>query len=294
MKLAVTGAAGALGRHLCALLTDRNIPYIPLTRQEWDLRTWADEDRLCDMMCDADTIVHAAAIIPPAINTQALFDVNLRATLNLADWAYKRDMRFVFVSSGSVYANPHATAISETDPVGPGGIGGLYAASKRLAEMALSEYAAEGLQRIVLRPSAVYGDGLAQDALICRLLEEARAGGPLRIHGADNAINFLHFHDLARAILVSAERFVSGTFNIAAKSPVRIGDVAHEIAELFNVDVQEASIDVSEHGFTRFDFDTTQARSAFEFEPVVSLTQGLQMMRDNALLPPVVRSGGDG
>lgn len=285
MKVAITGSSGALGLHLRALLQDRGVSHTPLTRQQWDMRSWADEKQISDLTAGADVLVHAAASLPPVGSVKEVFDTNLRATINLANWAYRTKVHFVFISSGSVYANPHQKAIIETDRVGPGDLGGLYASSKRLAEASLAEFAAMGLELTVLRPSSVYGVGISRNALVWRFLEAASTGGPISFHGGKNAINFLHLHDLARAVLMATENKAIGTFNVAANAPSRIAYLAQCAADLFDTTAVQRPQAADNEAYTRFDFDLTAARSVLRYEPIISLPQGLNMMSYKTFLP---------
>ncbi|WGH78721.1 NAD-dependent epimerase/dehydratase family protein [Jannaschia ovalis] len=285
MKLAVTGANGLFGRHLCALLEAKGIAHRPLTRADWDLRDWAAPERLDALTAGADTLVHAAARLPSEPSARELFDTNVRATLNLADWARQRGIHMIHLSSGSVYADPYADAITEDAPMGPGPLGGVYAQSKRLAEMALADCRSMGLKLTVLRPSSVYGAGLNAEQLVARLLAEAESGGPVTVTGGASRINFLHIHDLARAAIMAAERGATGLFNIAGDAPTRLVDLAQAIADLVGVTAEDAPPKAGAPPFTLFDLDTRAARDRLGFAPSIPLATGLAMMRAGALLP---------
>ena len=137
----------------------------------------------------------------------------------------------------------------------------------------------------VLRPSSVYGAGIAGDQLIARLLAVAGAGRPLAIDGARNRIDFLHVHDLARAALRVARSGTPGTFNIASGTATSLGDLAHAVAALCDTKVEIADPAGDPPPFTRFALDTAAARSGLGFEPAVTLQTGLAMTRSGALLP---------
>ncbi|MDJ0992896.1 MAG: NAD(P)-dependent oxidoreductase [Dinoroseobacter sp.] len=286
MKIALTGSTGLFGRHCQALLEAEGIEYVPLTRQEWDLRDWVEPERLSSLLQGADVIVHAAACLPGEADLRRLFDVNLRAVINLAEWAQDNGVYLVFISSGSVYADPHAQRIDENAVVGPGPIGGIYAASKRLAEAALEEFAATGLKHVVLRPSSVYGAGMAADQLLARLLAQAKAGRPVRITGGQNRIDFLHVHDLCRAALAAVRSGAMGVFNIASGTPASLEEVARIIAQLCGVRTDIAPVEHDPAPFLRFSLDSSAARAAFGYTPLVDLPSGLAMSKSGALIFP--------
>ncbi len=294
MKVALTGGSGLLGRHLCALLSSRGIAQARIDRADWDLRDWSSDTRFDTLTDGADVFVHCAALIPgghsadPSAASRDLYDINVRATVNIAQWAARRDMHLIFVSSGSVYSDPHATAIPETAPVGPGPLGGEYAATKRMAEMAVAELTASaGLRATILRPSSLYGYGLPQDKFLIRMLADAEAGAPVTVTGPDNSIDFVHAHDLSRAIVQAAEHRATGVYNIAGGGAVRLQDLGQMIVALGTGQpgrlIIQPGNDVS---FTRFALDDSAARNAFGYSPALSLRTGLEMTLGRAVNPP--------
>ena len=90
----------------------------------------------------------------------------------------------------------------EDDPVDPHG---LYAASKRAAELIAGAYS-ELLDVVVLRPFFVYGPGQRTGMLIRRLAERVLADEPVTVSGEQGIVmNPVHASDAARAVLASVE-----------------------------------------------------------------------------------------
>jgi len=287
VKVALTGSAGLFGRHCRALFQVEGVDYVPLSRREWDLRDWASPEWFASMMQGADCIIHAAACLPGEADLECLLDVNLRAVVNLAEWSRDNGVHLVFISSGSVYADPHAPDIGETAVLGSGPLGGLYASTKRLAEAALEEFAATGLKVTVLRPSSVYGAGMKADQLLARLIALADSGGPVSINGARNQIDFLHAHDLCRAALAALRNEALGTYNIASVAPASLEEVAQTIAGICGIPLKIEPVDQDPPPFIRFALDTSAARAAFDYQPVVKLRDGLEMTRSQKFLSPL-------
>lgn len=292
MKVALTGASGLLGRHLVALLDQRGIAAVRIDRSHWDLQDRVGYDRLDQLVQGADVFVHCAARIDMAdaaddgLAWQTLFDSNVRATLNAARWAANRDVQFIFVSSGSVYRDPHARRIRETADTGPGPLGGDYATTKRLAEAGLAELVlTAGLRATVLRPSALYGFGLPEDKFLVRLLRDAAAGQDIVVTGPDNRIDFLHAHDLSRAILQSAQASAHGTFNISGGQLTALADLGQTILSVGGAGGTVQIRPGDTPPFTRFDLDPDAAGAAFGYHPSVSLATGLRMTLRGHLLP---------
>lgn len=292
MKVALTGGAGLLGRHLLAWLSRRDIPVARIDRSDWDLQDAITHDRLDQLAQGADVFVHCAARIDlagPADDGsawQALFDSNVRATLNAARWAADRDVHFIFVSSGSVYRDPHARGIDESAETAPGPLGGDYATTKRLAEAGLAELAqTSGARVTVLRPSALYGHGLPDDKFLVRMLNDAAAGQNITVTGPKNSIDFVNAHDLSRAILQSSQAKAYGVFNISGGGPVSLADLAQEVMSVAGGRGVIETRPGDSPPFTRFDLSSDAARAAFGYAPVVDIATGLEMTLRGQLLP---------
>jgi nucleoside-diphosphate-sugar epimerase len=170
MRILLTGAAGFIGRHLLAGLADdrgqntvlavtRQVPRCASTFAHWattDLSLCNWTARLPDN--DVDIIVHLAQSKHyrefPAQTTD-IFDVNVKATVELAQWAGKhRVKRFMFASTGNVYGSKDRTH-REEDLCQPDS---MYGASKLSAEILLRPFS-QFYDVVVLRLFGVYGPG---------------------------------------------------------------------------------------------------------------------------------------
>lgn len=118
---------------------------------------------------------------------------------------------------------------------------GMYAVSKRCAELIAAEYArAAKLRVLTLRLSDVYGDVHDNpDRLLMRLLGDALTGKPLRIDQPDDRRCWTHVDDVARCVVSHAvpriKRWKPGTCRMA---PV-VHDHTwrmHSVAQLISVE----------------------------------------------------------
>ncbi|SMX47282.1 NAD-dependent epimerase/dehydratase family protein [Actibacterium lipolyticum] len=291
MKTALSGSTGMIGRHMLALLRQRGVSCRTVTRADWDLTEWLSFEAFDALFGDADVIFHFAAKIPgpqaaSGSTAAEFFDTNVRACANLGEWAASRRKAVVFLSSGTVYANPHAPVIAESAPTMISGFGGFYAMSKVLAENVLRHYSAEGMKLAILRPSSVYGFGMAAEQLVPSFLAKAKDGQELTLTGSENRLNLIHAHDLCRAALAVAEQQIIGIFNVA-------GPAIHSIRDIADTAVSVASAGKVAVGketdpsppFLRFDLNCERAAAAFGYRPIVGLEMGLSMMAQEAFLP---------
>lgn len=177
--IAVTGATGFLGSHLCAEILRRGCGLIAVSRRAGVLEFEGSHpvigagDNFTElgvgMLEGADAVIHCAARVhqqhEEKLGEQALHDAylaaNVDAALQVARAASAAGVRrFVFVSSVHVHAR--ATAPDETlSAASPCRPQSHYARSKFRAEQALSEFCrTTHLELVIVRPPLVYGAGV--------------------------------------------------------------------------------------------------------------------------------------
>lgn len=178
MRIAVTGASGFIGRHLVPYIAGRGHQTASLSRS--DLA--APDAKLSG----ADALIHLAAIAHSHGHARAQYErVNRDLPLALSEAARRSGVRrFVFVSSIN----------AETRPDTP------YGATKAEAERALLAMA--GIEIVVIRPAAVYGDGTRGNfALLSRL---ARSPLPLPFAGTRHRRSLIAVDNLVDALVFAA------------------------------------------------------------------------------------------
>jgi len=285
LKVALTGSTGMIGSHMKALLTNKKISFLDVNREVWDLSDWKTDSDLDEIFNEVEVIFHFAAVLPTNDDdeTRVLFDVNVRSCLNIAQWATKRNVAIVFMSSSSVYKNPHANSIDENSEKVVYGLGGLYGYTKLLAENIFTHFIAQGLKAIILRPTSVYGYGLGENNVIDVFIKKAFSNDTIELFEANNKVNFIHALDVVNAALDAYKKSAWGVFNICAKEMVSFNRLAEVI--VFNVRLGK-SIVLSESisSFERFDLNCEKAKLSFDFNSKIDIQTGIKMMIHNELL----------
>lgn len=281
-RVALTGGSGMLGRHLLALLVADGLEGLAPSRREWDLADWRTPEELDLLFPGAQAVIHAGALVPEgsgADSSRALLDVNVRASACLGEWARKKGIPLVFISSATVYADPHKPGITEADAkAAVPGLGGFYAFSKLAAEQALQFLAGDGLSLCILRPSSIYGTGL-KSGLVARFLSAAERGETIRLAPpVDDRVNLLHASDAAVAALDALRRGARGVFNVAAASETGVLELARACVEAAGKGSVSEEPGESRPPFVRFKLDCAAARAAFGFQPRIDLREGLARM----------------
>lgn len=244
----VTGAAGLIGRYLCARLERDGVAV-----RRFDLRNGSAEDvrhhdALAAALQGVTGVVHLAAIsrviwaehdpaLCAATNVEALESlVGLCLQCRPRPW-------LIFASSREVYGNPERLPVREDDPLQPINV---YGRSKRDGERLVQAGLEAGLIANICRFSNVYGCPQDHaDRVVMAFAAAAARGGVISLEGGDNTFDFTSVDDvvdgLCRLIQASAagERlppihFVSGTGTTLralagmavakARGPVRIDE----------------------------------------------------------------------
>ncbi|MEH1100013.1 NAD-dependent epimerase/dehydratase family protein [Micromonospora sp. CPCC 205561] len=142
-----------------------------------------------------------------------------RAARDAARALVDRVDRYVYVSSGSVYAAPVAPGSDEDAPVvaaAPDAPDGDYAANKAGAERAVREVFGE--QALIARAGLVLGPGEDIGRLPWWLTRIARGGDVLAPGPADLSVQYVDVRDLACWMLDRGAQRRGGTFNVVSRA----------------------------------------------------------------------------
>ncbi len=209
MRVAVTGAAGFVGRAVVERLRERH-DVVPLTRAEWDITSGRHQER-------ADAVVHCAALADDVAPIGRAMLANRIGTRNVV--ASFPDARIVHISTSSVYdAFTPSIKIREDAPL-PSRFLSSYSESKVAAEAELPPDA------VVLRPHAVYGPG--DTTLLPRILAGIRGSRLVLPEGADVRHTLTHIDNLTPAVELALTG-PAGVYNIGDDTDVLLSAILRE------------------------------------------------------------------
>ncbi|MCW4004824.1 MAG: SDR family NAD(P)-dependent oxidoreductase [Candidatus Bathyarchaeota archaeon] len=300
-KILVTGGAGFIGSHLVDRLVAEgyfvriiddlssgkieNIQHhLHTNRVDFVKGDIRDVSLVRKNVAGIDFVVHLAAIIsvPFSVeNPELTFDVNLHGTLNLLRSCAEEGVgKFVFISSCAVYGDPEVNPVTEdikTNPISP------YADSKLIGERyCLSFYERQLLKTVVLRFFNVYGSRQGVNdysGVITRFISRVKKKEPLIIYGdGSQTRDFVNVNDIVDAILAAmkSEKAEGEVFNIGSGKSTSINELAKSVLELSNVDV-EIKYENHRAGDIKHSLaDISKARKLLDYEPKVSLKDGLR------------------
>ncbi|WP_229125883.1 NAD-dependent epimerase/dehydratase family protein [Halapricum desulfuricans] len=289
----VTGGAGFIGSHIAdALCPDNDVRILDnfttgdrancpgaATVLEGDIR---DDAALAEAIEGVDVVFHEAAIVSVARSVEdptASHSVNTEGTLAVLEAARLQDARVVFASSAAIYGAPASVPLAETAPGQPSSPYGLEKLSgDHYCRLYADLY---DLPTVTLRYFNVYGprqSGGEYAGAITAFAEQARAGGPVTVHGdGEQTRDFVNVADVVQANLLAATTDATGeAFNVGTGNGVSIRRVAELIRDEVAPDAAVIHVDPREGDIRHSVADIDKIVDRLGYEPRVTLADGLR------------------
>ena len=297
IKVLVTGGAGFIGSHLVDRLVQEGNQVIVIDNLSTGKRKQVNKKAQFYKMDIRSKriervfrkerpliVVHLAAQMNVRLSTEdPVFDaeVNILGTVNLLEHAVKHGVRKVsFASSGgAVYGEQEVFPAAEshrTDPLSPYGI------SKLAGEKYLAYYTnTTGLRHVVLRFGNVYGPRQESEgeagviAIFSKLMLE---GGQPIINGTGKQTrDFVYVDDVVESIMVTIGEDIQGIFNVGTGQEATVNECYGIIKELTNSSCKDLYGAAKKGEQFRSVLDVMKLRKGFDWDPQVSLPEGLKM-----------------
>jgi len=242
VNVLVTGGCGYVGTRLTEALLERTGFRVTVLDAMWFGNFLSPDPRLTVLEHDMrqidtidlssfDTIFHLANIAnDPAVelNPYASWDVNVLATMRLADRAARQGVKqLVFASSGSVYGVASGPRITEEMPLSPVSE---YNKTKMVAERVVLSYAGSMVTTII-RPATVCGPSprMRLDLTVNLLTMQALTNGAMTVFGGSQVRPNIHIDDLVQVYLFALDRRLAGVYNAGFEN-LSVLEIAQRIA----------------------------------------------------------------
>jgi UDP-glucuronate decarboxylase len=300
VKILLTGAAGFLGSHITGKLLKEGHQVIGLD----DLSTgslknlkpflnnpkfqFVNADVREPMNFDVEAILNFACPASP-LHYQSdpvkTIETNFIGIINLLHLAKKNSAVILQASTSEVYGDPSLSPQPEEywGNVNPIGIRSCYDEGKRAAETLCFDYRRQfGLDARVIRIFNTYGPNMALEdgRVVSNFIVQALRGNPLTIFGdGSQSRSFCYVDDLVDGIY----KFLFLASN--PDTPINLGnpkeftmlDLAHKVLDLSHSDSPIEFRPLPSDDPKQRCPDITKAKSLLNWEPKISLAEGLGM-----------------
>jgi nucleoside-diphosphate-sugar epimerase len=235
VRILVTGAAGFIGRHLCAELRGAGHHVVACDCADGDLRLPGQARRLLSLS-QPDLCVHLAAKVGRLFGEEDVAETlsrNVVASGLVARACNELRVPLALASSSEVYGDGGGRSWREDDlylrlPHN------VYGLSKRQSEELARLYAPAGLK--IVRISMPYGPGQPPGwgrAAIMTFLEQARLGAPMYVHEGGER-SWCYISDAMRAFRLVLEEGEPGAWNVGrdddARPMLEVAELACDLA----------------------------------------------------------------
>lgn len=243
MRTVVTGASGHIGANLVRGLLARGDAVCALVHVDARGIAGLDVDVTRGNVCDigslrevfegADVVYHLAGCISVSSRRQPqIREINVGGTRNVVQACRECGVRRL-VHFSSIHASvspPHGSVVDETTPLALGAAFPPYDTSKALGERIVLDAVQEGLDAVVLAPTAVVGPHDYRPSYFGRvLLSLARRQIPVLVRGG---YDWVDVRDVVDATMRAADDAPSGSKYMLSGHWRSIMDVARTAAEI--------------------------------------------------------------
>ena len=296
-RIVITGAAGFIGSHLAEALLDRGDSVVGIdnlsTGDAANLAHLAGRDfrliqhdvsNYIDLDGPVDAVLHWASPASPIDYLERpipTLKVGALGTHNALGLAKAKRATFVLASTSEVYGDPleHPQTESYWGNVNPIGPRGVYDEAKRFAEAMTTAYRRyHGLDTKIVRIFNTYGprmrvrDGRA----VPNFIAQALRGEDLTVYGdGTQTRSFCYISDLVDGILRLMRSDTNDPVNLGNPGETTVAGIAERILALTGSGSRIVRQPLPEDDPKVRRPDISRARAVLNWEPRVSLTDGL-------------------
>ncbi len=301
MHVLVTGGAGFIGSHLVEALLGRGDsvtvldnfdPFYDPALKRLNVAPWGDGVRFIEgdlrssssvrsALEGVDAVAHLAAragvrasLVDPALYV----DVNITGTQVLLDGMREAGVeRLVYASSSSVYGVRSDGPFRESDPVlapvSP------YAATKLAGEhLCRAASHSHDLQVNCMRLFTVYGPRQRPGMAIQVFARRALAGLPVERFGdGSSRRDYTYVADIVAGLMAALDRPQPfRVYNLGNGTPVGLNELIAGVEQVFGAEIKTRSMPDQPGDVPMTWAAVDRARAELDFQPVVSLLDGLR------------------
>jgi UDP-glucuronate decarboxylase len=299
VRILVTGGTGFIGSHLCDKLINMGFYVICLdnnsTGNVSNVKHLIDNpnfeliifDIILMVNLNVDYIYHLACPASPKAYQKdpiKTLDTNYIGTKNMCELARLNNATILFTSTSEIYGDPHISPQVESywGNVNPIGIRSCYDEGKRIGETLLMEYhRCYNVNIRIARIFNTYGPNMDKDdgRVVSNIINQCLSNKDITIYGSGNQTrSFCYVDDTVNGLikLMNNDKTI-GPVNIGNDNEITILQLSQIILKLFkNCSSKLVYNDLPQDDPTRRRPDLTLAKKYLEWEPCISLEDGLK------------------
>ncbi|KAJ3682767.1 hypothetical protein LUZ60_012994 [Juncus effusus] len=299
LRIVVTGGAGFVGSHLVDKLLARGDSVIVVDnfftgRKENLVHHFGNprfelirHDVVEPILLEVDQIYHLACPASPVhykYNPIKTIKTNVMGTLNMLGLAKRIGARFLLTSTSEVYGDPLEHPQKETywGHVNPIGVRSCYDEGKRTAETLTMDYhRGAGVAVRIARIFNTYGPRMCLDdgRVVSNFVAQALRKQPMTVYGdGKQTRSFQYVSDLVNGLVALMEGEHIGPFNLGNPGEFTMLELAEVVKETIDPSASiEFKANTADDPHMRKP-DITKAKTLLNWEPKVSLREGLPNM----------------
>ena len=299
-RILITGGAGFIGSHLCKRLLDDGMevlcvdnfftgrkdnilellknPYFEIIRHDICLPLFVEVDEIYNFACPASPIHYQ---FDPVQTTKT----SVVGALNMLGLAKRLKIKVLQASTSEVYGDPieHPQKEIYWGNVNPIGLRACYDEGKRCAETLFFDYYRQHQLKIkVIRIFNTYGPHMHpfDGRVVSNFIIQALKNEAITIYGEGTQTrSFCYIDDLIDGIIkvMGTEDSFTGPINLGNPNEISILELAQKIIELCNSNSKIVFKELPNDDPARRKPDISLARTNLNWEPKVSLDEGLKL-----------------
>ena len=302
MKVLVSGGAGFIGSHLCERLVACGDDVICLdnlfTGREENIAHLMDrpgfrfvKHDVCEpLLVDVDRIFNLACPASPIhyqIDPIRTVQTNVMGMINMLEIARRMGARILQASTSEVYGDPAVHPQTEdywgnVNTIGPRAC---YDEGKRVAETLMSDYHRQaGVDIRLPRIFNTYGPRMAENdgRVVSNFVLQALRGEELTLYGSgEQTRSFCYVDDLVEGLLrlMDADG-IHDPVNLGNPGEFTMRQLAETVCRLSGTEARVRYLPLPQDDPARRKPDISKAKALLEWEPTISLEDGLERTID--------------
>lgn len=237
MRVAITGSAGFIGRHLLACLRDRGHKVLPVDIRSIPAIDVMDREQLLEHLTGVETIIHLAAQAHAdraEEDPASAVSLNAVGTTNVLAVARELGARVIYGSTIWVYGSASSAngEYEEDDPLAVTSDRHIYTSSKIAGELLTRDFVSMyGLEATILRFGIPYGAHMREEAVLPRFCKAVLNDEPIELaDGGCQGRQFIEVRDLAEGVRAALEALEpEPIYNLVSHEFTTVAEVAEVV-----------------------------------------------------------------